>query len=67
MSGASYFRDPVRKHMTAELETLPPSASREDVLKILDREHVPIIADKDRFYGLITRIDVLNSLRRKLK
>ena len=66
-SGAAHFRDPVGKHMTTRLETLPPSASVDEVLRILDREHVPIVADGERFYGLITRIDLLNSLRRKLK
>jgi cystathionine beta-synthase len=67
VSGTSHFRDPVRKHMSADLETVAPSASVADVLAILQREHVPIVADAERFYGLITRIDLINSLRRKLK
>lgn len=64
-NGTSHFRDLVRKHMTADLETIPPRGSLEDVLAILDRDHVAIVADRDKFHGLITRIDVLNSLRRK--
>jgi len=64
-SGSSHFRDLVRKHMTADLETVPPRGSLEDVLAILDRDHVAIVAEGGRFHGLITRIDVLNSLRRK--
>lgn len=67
VSGASHFRDPVRKHMTTRLETVSPSASMEDVLRILAHEHVPIVADGTRFYGLITRIDLLNSLRRRTR
>ncbi len=64
--GSSTFRDPVRKHMSTRLETLAPSASLDEVLRILDHGHVPIVAEGRRFLGLITRIDLLNSLRRKL-
>ena len=64
--GGSTFRDPVRKHMSTHLETLAPSASLDEVLRILDHGHVPIVAEGRRFHGLITRIDLLNSLRRKL-
>jgi cystathionine beta-synthase len=65
--GESHFRDVVRKHMTADLETLAPEDTLDQVLAILDRDHVAIIADADAFHGLITRIDLLNHLRRKLK
>ncbi len=65
--GESHFRDLVRKHMTAHLETVAPSGSLDDVIRILDKDHVAIVADRDKFYGLITRIDLLNSLRRKLQ
>jgi cystathionine beta-synthase len=66
-SGASHFRDLVRKHMTTDLETLAPGDTLEQVIAILDRDHVAIIADGDEFHGLVTRIDLLNHLRRKLK
>ena len=65
-NGTSHFRDVVRKHMTSDLDTLPPTGKLDDVLAILDRDHVAIVAEGDKFHGLITRIDVLNSLRRKL-
>jgi cystathionine beta-synthase len=64
--GGSTFRDPVRKHMSTRLDTLAPSASLDEVLRILDHGHVPIVAEGRHFHGLITRIDLLNSLRRKL-
>ena len=64
--GESHFRDLVRKHMATELETLAPGDTIDQVIAILDRDHVAIIADKERFHGIITRIDLLNSLRRKL-
>jgi cystathionine beta-synthase len=63
----AYFRDPVRGHMTTELETLAPGDTLDQVRAILDRDHVAIIADADRFHGIITRIDLLNALRRRLK
>jgi cystathionine beta-synthase len=65
--GESHFRDLVRKHMTVDLETVAPADTLDKVVAILDRDHVAIVADGDRFYGLITRIDLLNSLRRKLQ
>jgi cystathionine beta-synthase len=64
--GESHFHDVVRKHMTEHLETVPPGGKLDQVIAILDKDHVAIIADRDKFYGLITRIDLLNSLRRKL-
>ncbi len=67
MRGEAHFKDPVRKHMSTRLETVAPSAAMQDVLRILDHGHVPIVADGTRFYGLITKIDILNSLRRKLQ
>ena len=65
--GESHFRDPVRKHMSTRLETVAPSATLDDVLRIFANEHVPIVAERGRFHGLITRIDLLNSMRRKLQ
>ena len=64
--GESHFRDLVRKHMTTRLETVPPSGTLKDVIAILDKDLIAIIANGDKFYGLVTRIDLLNSLRRKL-
>jgi cystathionine beta-synthase len=64
-SGASHFKHVVRKHMTSELETLAPDDTLDQVIAILDRDHVAIVADEGKFLGLITRIDLLNHLRRK--
>jgi len=60
------FRSPVESAMTTRLETIAPSASLAQVQTILDRGLVALVADGDRFYGLITRFDVLNHLRRRL-
>ncbi|OAB57282.1 cystathionine beta-synthase [Leptolyngbya valderiana BDU 20041] len=60
------FAEPVSAAMTAKLETLPPTAALEDLLPIFARDHVAIVAEGERFYGLITRIDLLNHLRRQM-
>jgi cystathionine beta-synthase len=60
------FRKPVRDYMTKKLTTVAPTASIEALWPIFDAGMVAIVVDGDRFLGLITRIDVLNYLRRQL-
>jgi cystathionine beta-synthase len=60
------FAAPVAGTMTAQPQTLRPSASMQQLRAILDRGLTAVIADDDRFYGLITRFDLLNHLRRTL-
>ena len=60
------FAEPVRTAMTEKLETLPPSASIDALLPVFEHNLVAIVADETRFYGLITRIDLLNHLRRQM-
>jgi cystathionine beta-synthase len=60
------FRRPVRDFMTSRLTTVAPEASVESLLPIFDQGMVAIVVDHDHFLGLITRIDVLNYLRRKV-
>ena len=64
--GGGSFADPVKSAMTDRLETFQPSASFHHLRSILDRGEVAIILDGDHFVGLITRIDMLNYLRRKV-
>jgi cystathionine beta-synthase len=52
--------------MTTNLETIAPGGSLEQLETILDRGLVAIVADEKKFYGLITRFDLLNHLRRTL-
>jgi cystathionine beta-synthase len=63
---ASHFRTTVASAMTSKLETLPPDASLAKLQAELDRGLVAIIADTSGFHGLITRVDLLNHLRRSL-
>ena len=64
---ASRFRSSVRSAMTDLPETLPSSASLAELEAVLDRGLTAMISDEAGFHGLITRTDLLNHLRRKLK
>jgi cystathionine beta-synthase len=64
--GGASFADQVKTAMTDRLVTLQPSASLAEVRAILDTGEVAIVLDGNEFVGLITRIDVLNYLRRKV-
>jgi cystathionine beta-synthase len=59
------FRHPVSRYMTSKLQTVAPQTSLSELLPILDAGRVAIVADESGFYGLITRVDVLNYLRRR--
>lgn len=61
-----HFAAAVSSTMTAQLQTLRPSASMQQLRKILDQGLTAVIADDTHFYGLITRFDLLNHLRRTL-
>jgi cystathionine beta-synthase len=63
----SHFGDPVSAHMSARLKTLPPGAPLDELVRVLGEGYAALIVDGERFFGLITPIDVLNYLRRKLK
>src|SRR5580704_10476388 len=62
----SRFQDPVSTAMVSNLETVAPDAPISDLLPIFQRDHVPIVAEHGRFVGVITRIDLLNYLRKQL-
>ena len=64
---AGRFRSNVKSAMTDVPETLPSSASLAELEAVLDRGLVAMIADEGGFRGLITRVDLLNHLRRSLK
>jgi cystathionine beta-synthase len=64
--GVGSFREPVQTAMTDRLETLQPQASIDAVRNILDSGKVTIVMNGTEFVGLITRVDLLNYLRRKV-
>jgi len=59
------FLQPVSEAMVSKLHVLDVTASMESLLPVFDRGHVAIIVDGQKFMGLITRIDLLNYLRRR--
>lgn len=59
------FRDPVATAMVSKLDRLDVRSPIEALLPVFDRGQVAIITDGDAFLGLITRIDLLNYLRRR--
>jgi len=61
------FRDPVSTAMVTKLEKLDVKAPIEALLPVFDRGQVAIVTDGDQFLGLITRIDLLNYLRRRVQ
>ncbi|MDQ2642584.1 MAG: cystathionine beta-synthase [Myxococcota bacterium] len=63
----SAFRRKVRDSMTEKLVTVPRSAPLSSLFTLLDRGLVAIVCDGSTFLGLITRIDVLNYLRRRMR
>ncbi|MGY6554136.1 MAG: pyridoxal-phosphate dependent enzyme [Wenzhouxiangella sp.] len=61
----SRFGRAVKTAMVSELESLQFNATIDDLLPIFNRDHVAIVMDGDTFLGLITRVDLLNHLRRR--
>ncbi|MGY4517271.1 pyridoxal-phosphate dependent enzyme [Lysobacter sp. HA18] len=61
------FRDPVSTAMVSKLDKIDVRSPIEALLPVFDRGHVAIISDGPRFLGLITRIDLLNYLRRRVQ
>jgi len=61
------FGDPVHESMSAKLETVAPSTPLAALLPIFDKGCVALVRDRDEYLGLITRIDLLNHLRRRMR
>lgn len=60
------FRDPVSTAMVSHLDRVDVTAPVEDLMPMFNRGHVAIVMEGERFLGLITRIDLLNYLRRRV-
>ncbi|MEM7222438.1 MAG: pyridoxal-phosphate dependent enzyme [Pseudomonadota bacterium] len=62
-----HFRDPVASAMSRRLETIEVDQPLETLLPVFEKGHVAIVTEGGRFLGLITQIDLLNHLRRRMK
>jgi cystathionine beta-synthase len=60
------FVESVSTAMITELQTLDVKAPIEDLLPLFEHGRVAIVMDGAKFLGLITRIDLLNYLRRRV-
>jgi cystathionine beta-synthase len=57
----------VRDVMTKKLETLDASAPLEELIDVLDRGLIGIVLDRGALHGIVTRIDLVNYLRRRVE
>ena len=60
------FSEAVRTAMTQKIETVGLGTPLATLMDAFERGHVAIVVEGGRFYGLITRIDALNHLRRNV-
>ncbi len=59
------FNQPVHTAMVTELTEIDVAAPVADLMPIFNKDFVAIVMDGEQFLGLITRVDLLNYLRRK--
>jgi len=65
IANPAHFNEPVTRAMASHLVTVPADASVAQLMEIFKRGMVAIVMHGQEFQGLITRIDLLNWLRRK--
>jgi cystathionine beta-synthase len=66
VANPEHFGEPVTRAMASHLVTVPVDAPVAQLMEIFRRGMVAIVMDGNEFQGLITRIDLLNWLRRRL-
>jgi cystathionine beta-synthase len=60
-----HFNEPVTAAMESHLVTVPVDAPVQQLMEIFNRGMVAIVMNGSEFMGLVTRIDLLNWLRRR--
>ena len=65
IANPEHFNEPVTRAMASHLVTVPVDAPVSQLMEIFKRGMVAIVMHGSEFQGLITRIDLLNWLRRK--
>src|SRR4029077_19176026 len=66
VANPAHFNEPVTQAMASHLVTVPVDAPVAQLMEIFKRGMVAIVMQGNEFQGLITRIDLLNWLRRRL-
>src|SRR6056297_16725 len=59
------FDDPISSAMVTDLESVQVDADIDELLPTFNADRVAIVLDGETFLGLITRVDLLNYLRRR--
>jgi cystathionine beta-synthase len=65
LHGDRAFERPVRDVMTTKVETLTPEAPVSELVRVLGAGMVGVIVENGSLFGLVTRIDLVNYLRRR--
>ncbi len=65
IANPAHFNEPVTRAMTSYLVTIAADAPMSQLMEIFKRGMVAIVMHGEEFQGLITRIDLLNWLRRR--
>jgi len=63
---AGRYRDPVSSAMTGKIDTVQASDPLSRLVEIFRHDHAALVMDGGEFLGLVTRIDLLNHLRRSI-
>ncbi len=58
------FEEPVHQAMTATLELINYKEPASKLMPIFEKDHVAIVMDGDEFLGIISRIDLINYIRK---
>jgi cystathionine beta-synthase len=66
MQSEANFKATVEGVMSTQLTTVPLSTTVADLLPIYASGFVPIVVENGEFVGLVTKIDLLNYLRRRM-
>jgi cystathionine beta-synthase len=66
MEAPDRFREPVESAMSTRLDTIQADRPLADLKPIFAKGHVAIVVDGKTFLGLVTRMDLLSSLRRRI-
>jgi cystathionine beta-synthase len=66
VNNPEHFNEPVTRAMASHLVTVPVDAPVSQLMEIFKHGMVAIVMHQGEFQGLITRIDLLNWLRRKM-
>ena len=64
---ARAFDRPVKDIMVTQLETISADAPVRELVPLFRKDYVAIVMDGGRFFGLVTRIDLINHFRTALQ